>query len=45
MGGMGTGPTQTGMGQYGGRKGPGFRESVGRFWQRVTAGMEMEELW
>jgi hypothetical protein len=33
------------MGQYGGRKGPGFRESVGRFWQRITAGMEMEELW
>ncbi len=37
---MAKGPAQTS-----GRKGPSFPQSVGRFWQRVTAGMQMEELW
>ncbi len=41
----GTVPPQPGTGQYGGRKGPTFGQSVERFWQRVTAGMQMEELW
>ena len=41
---MTTRPTQTGVGQYG-RKGPSFSESVGRFWYRVTAGMQVGELW
>jgi sigma-B regulation protein RsbU (phosphoserine phosphatase) len=26
-------------------KGPTFRQSVGRFWQRVTEGRQMDELW
>ena len=37
---MANGPAQTSS-----RKGPSFPQSVGRFWQRVTAGMQMEELW
>lgn len=41
---MATRPTQTGVGRYG-RKGPSFPESVGRFWRRVTEGMQIGELW
>ena len=40
----GTRPTPTGMGHYG-RRGPTFGESVGRFWQRVTEGLQVDELW
>ena len=39
-----TGQPQTGMGRRAG-KGPSLSESVGRFWQRVTEGMELNELW
>lgn len=41
---MATRPTQTGARRYG-RKGPSFPESVGRFWGRVTEGMQIGELW
>ncbi|HVT97295.1 MAG TPA: PP2C family protein-serine/threonine phosphatase, partial [Acidobacteriaceae bacterium] len=41
---MASRPTQSGMGRYG-RKGPSFPESVARFWNRVTEGMQVGELW
>jgi len=40
----GTGQPQTGRGQYR-QKGPGLSERVGRFWARVTQGMQVDELW
>lgn len=41
---MATRPTQPEPGRYG-RKGPNFPESAGRFWRRVTEGLQVDELW
>jgi sigma-B regulation protein RsbU (phosphoserine phosphatase) len=41
---MTTRPTQSGMGPYR-RRGPSLPESIARFWDRVTEGMQVGELW
>src|SRR5581483_10073522 len=41
---MASRPTQSGVRRHG-HKGPSFAESVQRFWFRVTAGMQVAELW